>query len=336
MPVIHASRPPSARDERRDLRDREVEVGLRLPEPLAVRRLELLVRRALEDLDRRAVALLDLAPVRVRLREEIVRVDREDARLRLEPEQHVEEDRLLLLERARERDLARELLEQPAERLAPRVHGSTSGRAGSPRSTSFNVSPRSPSRSVSSGITSSGGMLPRLTDGPNCLMNQACAAFDGASKTTFSTPTALAISPISSVRMPPDESKMPAVPPSRASVITFHAPASSSSRSHCVHSSARVLDRRVLRADLGEDGEVAREVGDQLELALARDVDRAVGDLDVRDAELAAATACTRRAASLHVDDLEERAADHDGLVASARRACARGSASRTRCPSRA
>ena len=38
--------------------------------------------------------------------------------------------------------------------------------------------------------------------------------------------------------MPPDESKMPAVPPSRASVITFHAPASSSSRSQRVHSSA--------------------------------------------------------------------------------------------------
>src|SRR3954471_20981121 len=81
-------------------------------------------------------------------------------------------------------------------------------------------------------------MLPRLTDGPNCLMNQACAAFDGASKMTFMGPTASAISPISSVRMPPDESKMPAVPPSRASVTTFPAPASSSSWSHRVHSSA--------------------------------------------------------------------------------------------------
>ena len=36
------------------------------------------------------------------------------------------------------------------------------------------VSDRSPSRSVSSGMTSSGGMLPRLTSGPNCRMNQAC------------------------------------------------------------------------------------------------------------------------------------------------------------------
>ena len=48
-----------------------------------------------------------------------------------------------------------------------------------------------------------------------------------------------------------------------------------------------VLDGRVLRADLGEDGEVAGEVGDQLELALPRDVHGAVGDLDVREAELA-------------------------------------------------
>ena len=78
-------------------------------------------------------------------------------------------------------------------------------------------------------MTSSGGMLPRLTDGPNSLMNQLCAAFDGASKMTFAGPTASAISAISSVRMPPAESKIPAVPPSRASVITFHAPAARSS-----------------------------------------------------------------------------------------------------------
>ena len=48
----------------------------------------------------------------------------------------------------------------------------------------------------------------------------------------------------------------------------------------------RVLDRGVLGADLGENGEVAREVGDQLELALARDLDRAVRDLDVRQTEV--------------------------------------------------
>src|SRR5438309_1200935 len=40
----------------------------------------------------------------------------------------------------------------------------------------------------------------------------------------------------------------------------------------------------VLRAHLGEHGEVASEVGDELELAVARNLDRPVGDLDVREA----------------------------------------------------
>src|SRR5438309_8549287 len=40
----------------------------------------------------------------------------------------------------------------------------------------------------------------------------------------------------------------------------------------------------VLRADLGEHGEVAGEVGDELELPLAWYLDGAVGDLDVREA----------------------------------------------------
>ena len=41
-----------------------------------------------------------------------MRVDREDARLRVGREEHVEEDGLLLLERARERDAAGELLDR--------------------------------------------------------------------------------------------------------------------------------------------------------------------------------------------------------------------------------
>ena len=49
-----------------------------------MRRGELLGARPVEDLDLRVVALLDLAPELVRLREEVVRVDREDARLRLD------------------------------------------------------------------------------------------------------------------------------------------------------------------------------------------------------------------------------------------------------------
>ena len=60
-----------------------------------------------------------------------------------------------------------------------------------------------------------------------------------------------------------------------ASVITFQAPGLELLACiHCDPLVGRELDLGVLRADLGEDGEVAREVGDQLELALARDLDR--------------------------------------------------------------
>ena len=108
---------------------------------------------------------------------------------------------------------------------------------------------------------------------------------------------------------------MPAVPPSRASVITFQAPAVELVVQPRRPLVGGVLDRGVLRADLGENGEVPREVGDQLELALARDVDRAVGDLDVRQAELGQPLLVLVELV-LRVDDLEERAAEHDGLVA--------------------
>ena len=86
--------------------------------------------------------------------------------------------------------------------------------------------------------------------------------------------------------MSPSARKMPAVPPSRA--LGDHLPGAGlelflDPLDPLVR---RVDDVGVLRADLGEDGEVAREVGDQLELALARDVERAVGDLDVREAML--------------------------------------------------
>ena len=80
------------------------------------------------------------------------------------------------------------------------------------------------------------------------------------------TSISCAISSISPVRISPVGRKIPAVPLSRASVITFHAPASSSSLIHCTQRYGREVDLRVLRADLGEDGEVAGEVGDQLEL----------------------------------------------------------------------
>jgi hypothetical protein len=48
-----------------------------------------------------------------------------------------------------------------------------------------------------------------------------------------------------------------------------------------------VVDVGVLRPDLREDDEVLREVGDQLELALTRDLERSVGDLDVGEALVA-------------------------------------------------
>src|SRR4051812_49170384 len=94
--------------ERLDLDDREVEVGIRLPEPVRD-------RVARERLDLRVVPALDRAPELVRLREQVLRVDREDPGVRLELEQHVEQDRLLLLEGAGERDPARKLLEHELE-----------------------------------------------------------------------------------------------------------------------------------------------------------------------------------------------------------------------------
>src|SRR5581483_6907724 len=76
----------------------------------------------------------------------------------------------------------------------------------------------------------------------------------------------------------------------------------------------REHDFRVLRADFGEHGEVPGEVGDQLELALAGDFDRPVGDLDVREPELLQPPLVLVELAA-QVDDLEERAADHDTLL---------------------
>ena len=141
-----------------------------------------------------------------------------------------------------------------------------------------------------------------------------------------------AISPISSVRMPPDESKMPAVPPSRASVITFQAPASSSSWSHCVHSSA------VYSTDESFEPTSERTVKSRAKSAIsssllvARDVDRPVGDLDVREAELAQPALVVVELAE-RVDDLEEGPADHDRLLAQDLELALRGSASRTAVP---
>src|SRR5919204_3953788 len=106
--------------QRLDLADRAAEVRVPLPELLAVHRRLPSERRPFVDLDLRAVALLDLAPDRVRLRKEDMRVEREHARPRLEREEHVEQDRLLLLKRARERNAAGKLVEQEGENLLRR------------------------------------------------------------------------------------------------------------------------------------------------------------------------------------------------------------------------
>src|SRR5579862_6807360 len=73
----------------------------------------------------------------------------------------------------------------------------------------------------------------------------------------------------------------------------------------------RVDDVGVLRADLREDGEVAGELCDQLELAVARNVERAVGDLDVREAMLRK-PALELVHAPTRIDDFEERPAADD------------------------
>ena len=175
-------------------------------------------------------------------------------------------------------------------------------------------------------MTSSGGMLPRLTLGPNCLMNHACAAFVGASK--------IEVVDVDLVRDLVDQAGAHLA--GRAEDAGGAALARLGD--HLPGAGVELLldpldplvrredDLGVLRADLGEDGEVAREVGDQLELALARDVDRAVGDLDVREPELAE-PALVLVELALRVDDLEERAADDDGLLAQDLELALRGSA---------
>src|SRR5436190_9527315 len=93
----------------------------------------------------------------------------------------------------------------------------------------WRVSARSPSRSVSSGITSSGRMLPRLTPAPRCSMNQTCWWRLGASKIRRWKSTRWMISSIRPVRASPSGRYMPASPLARPSQTTFEAPASSAS-----------------------------------------------------------------------------------------------------------
>ena len=157
-------------------------------------------------------------------------------------------------------------------------------------------------------------MLPRLTVGPKCLTNQAWLAFVGASQ-----------SEVVEVDVAGDLVDQAGAHLARGAEDAGGA-ALARLGDHLPGAGVellldpldplvgRELDGAVLRADLGEDGEVAGEVGDQLELALARDLDRAVRDLDVREAELVEPRLVLVELA-LDVDDLEEGAADHDRLA---------------------
>src|SRR5581483_8133438 len=71
---------------------------------------------------------------------------------------------------------------------------------------------------------------------PKCFTNQACEAFVGASQTRSWKSIECAISSTRPVRISPEGRKMPAVALSRASVITFQAPAASSSWIQSTHS----------------------------------------------------------------------------------------------------
>src|SRR5262249_46253496 len=68
----------------------------------------------------------------------------------------------------------------------------------------------------------------------------------------------------------------------------------------------------VLRADLGEHAEIAGEHLDDLELAVARQIDRSVRDLDALEAVVAQPHAVAVELAT-RLGDLEQRAAADDG-----------------------
>ena len=199
-PVIQQSSPASARGERRDLADRAAEAGLTLPQRLAVHRGLARKRGALVDLDLDLVAALDLAPdarrspgrargCRARTRAAGGRSPssmssrtassfwKEQASA-TRPGKAAAQRRDDLLGRHR---LVVGLGQRRAAHASPPARAPSSS-AGCGASSSASVSERRPRRSVSSGITSSTGMLPRLTPGPKRLMNHAWLAFVGASK----------------------------------------------------------------------------------------------------------------------------------------------------------
>src|SRR5882724_6523334 len=200
-----------------DLADVAAAVRVAFPEIRALALVLLGDRDHLRALEREPVALDKPVARLVALAEEELRVQLDHGDVEPELRDHVHQHRRLLLPRACQAELVAELLVPPAKELLGRhrlevelrdgshEEGARGGTRGSPAlsSTSFSVSPRSPSRSVSSGITSSGGMFPRLTFGPNSFTNQACDSFVGASKRRSETSISWTISSTRPVRISP-------------------------------------------------------------------------------------------------------------------------------------
>ena len=94
------------------------------------------------------------------------------------------------------------------------------------------------------------------------------------------------ISSIRPIRTSPSWRKIPTLPLSRASAITFQAPASSSDSICSTHRNGAMI--RVLSLDPTSESTVnsLRQALDQLELALMLERDRPVGELDVLEPEL--------------------------------------------------
>ncbi len=126
----------------------------------------------------------------------------------------------------------------PRRRPSSGSGGRSGGLDGGSRvsSNALIVSDRSPRRSVSSGMTSSGGMLPRLTSGAELADEPGLLRLLRRLEEQVARPAiSWTISSIRPLRTSPVPRKMPAVPDSRASVMTFQAPAASSSRIHSTH-----------------------------------------------------------------------------------------------------
>ena len=195
----------------------------------------------------------------------------------------------------------------------------SSAGAGLPRSTSFSVSPRSPRRSVSSGITSSGGMLPRLTVRPEVLHEPGLRRLRRRleDESWSATRARSRRSAPCACRRP--WRKMPALPPSRASVITFHAPASFSSPQP-LQPTGTARTRPSLSFEPTSERTVKSRAKSAISSSLRSRGISIVPSLISACSIPSSFSHCLYSSnLPLHVDDLEERPADHDRLALQAR-----------------